>query len=111
MEEMAVCMAVVAPTDLVACLKIPMMGKRYVGFKASSMLPMQKRTTRRKMKAIKPSITMVWIRMRGITTAGFRTSSLIWIAPSQPANYNMLGISQPDGPLVEDKGIHSPRKQ
>ena len=50
----AVCMAVAAPTDWVVCLKIPIIGKIYGASKASSTLPMQKRITRRKTKAMTP---------------------------------------------------------
>lgn len=54
MSVIAVCMAVAAPTELVVCMKTPIIGRIYGGFKASSTLPMQKRITRRKTKAMNP---------------------------------------------------------
>ena len=50
---------------------------------------MQKRRTRTNPKASPPLMTIVWTRILGTTMGALRTSSLMWMAPSNPGGVEL----------------------
>jgi len=79
--------AVAACFEPVAVRKIWMIGKLVFVLRAALTSPIKKRRTSIKTNERLPLIKMVCTRIFGMTVAAFRTSSLIWIAPSKPEEF------------------------
>ena len=67
-----------------------MIGKPVGVPRALSTFPMQNRMVSKNPKAMAPLITIVKIRILGMVIAEFLTSSLMWIAPSNPGEISIL---------------------